>query len=316
MSKLIFGIDVGGTTVKCGLFDYNGELLESFEIPTRTEDHGKNILPDIAQAIRNKLAEKEASVADLLGVGIGVPGPVVRESFVPRCVNLGWGGTDVASDLSSLLDGTRVVVANDANAAAMGEYIKGGGKGYNSMMLFTLGTGVGGGIILDGKPLAGAHGTGGEIGHITVNPQETVKCVCGRRGCMEQYASATGLIRVTRLLLEEEDTPSLLRGEDVKLSARTIFDAAEQGDEIADRAIDRMCDALAQAMGTIASTIDPEAFCIGGGVARAGEILIDRIKKHYPKYTFGDPNAIEFVFAKLGNDAGMVGAANLILRDS
>ena len=315
MSKFVWGIDVGGTTVKCGLFDYSGELLESFEIPTRKEENGKNILPDIAAAICGKLAEKNAEVSDVMGVGIGVPGPVVRESFVPRCVNLGWGNTDVAAELSTLLDGVKVVVVNDANAAAMGEYWKGGGQGYRSMMLFTLGTGVGGGIILDGKPLAGAHGTGGEIGHITVNRDETAHCACGRCGCMEQYASATGLVRVTNLLLENEQTDSALRGEDVRVTARTILDAAKDGDEIACKAVDIMCEALAHAMGTIASTIDPEAFCIGGGVARAGEIITDGIKKHFPKYTFGDPNDIEFVFAKLGNDAGMYGAAKLILGD-
>ena len=312
----VLGIDVGGTTVKCGLFDYTGEMTKTWEIPTRKEDGGKNILPDIATSVKKSLAEEGIDLSAVEGAGVVVPGPVVHERFVPRCVNINWGPTEVADDLSALLEGIPVKAANDATAAAIGEHWKGGGRGYNSLMLFTLGTGVGGGIILDGKPWGGAHGTGGEVGHTTVKRGETVQCTCGRYGCLEQYASATGLVRTAKEMLKKSDVPSVLRRQEEKMNAKIIMDAAAAGDEIAIDARERMCKYLALAMGTMASTLDPECFVLGGGVSRAGEILIERIRYYYPRYTFGKPEEVEFRLATLGNDAGMVGAAKLVFGEA
>jgi len=321
MDKHVLGIDVGGTTVKCGLFDTSGELLKKWEIPTDISDGGKNILPDIAASAKAELADTSLLAGNtsllagntslLAGVGIGVPGPVLRESYVPRCVNLGWGSVDVAATLSDLMDGVPVKAANDANLAALGEMWKGGGRGFRSMMLITLGTGVGGGIVLDGKILPGLHGTGGEIGHITVNPSETLQCTCGRYGCLEQYASATGLVRTAKRMLAGQHEPTVLSSCN-EISAKRIVDAARDKDPVAEKALDEMCDYLAMALGTMASTLDPEAFVIGGGVSRAGQILIDGIKKHFPKYHFVGEGLPEFYLAQLGNDAGIYGAAKLI----
>ena len=213
MKQYIFGIDLGGTTVKLGLFTLEGKLLDKWEIPTRTADAGAEILPDIAAALKAKQEERGISVSQVAGVGLGVPGAVLEDRFVKPCVNLqGWGG-DAAGALSALC-GCPVKVVNDANAAALGEMWLGGGKGYSNVVFVTLGTGVGGGIIVDSKLLTGVHGSGGEIGHIKVNPAETVACGCGKKGCLEQYTSATGVVREARRRLAASDAP--VRSADVQ----------------------------------------------------------------------------------------------------
>ncbi len=217
MKEYAFGIDLGGTTAKAGLFTTAGALLEKWEIPTDTSDQGVRILPNLAAAILDKMKEKDLTPGQVEGVGIGVPGPVQESSVVPIvCANLGgWGQQDVAANLSSLLGGIKVLVGNDANVAALGEIWMGAAKGCRSAVMVTLGTGVGGGVIVGGKVIDGAHGAGGEIGHITVNPKETAVCGCGKHGCLEQYSSATGVVRCMKKLLEENpDTPCVLRGAD------------------------------------------------------------------------------------------------------
>lgn len=308
-----FGIDVGGTSVKLGLFDTEGNLLDKWEIPTRKDNGGEQILPDIAASVKDKIAERKIDAAQVCGVGIGVPGPVTPDGYVPVCVNLGWKDIYPGRELSALLAGASVRVGNDANVAALGEFWRGGAQGCSNVVLLTLGTGVGGGVILDGKVVDGVHGAGGELGHVIVNPDEPLACNCGSHGCLEQYASATGVVRVAgRILAAKPETASVLR-EKADFSAKDVFDAAKAGDAIADEAVDTLCRYLGLATANCALTIDPEVFVIGGGVSRAGAILTDRIEKYFEKYTPLLKIKAKFALATLGNDAGIYGAARLVL---
>ena len=311
MSNYVFGVDIGGTTVKIGLFSTDGELLEKWEITTRTDDGGAYILSDIAKSIENKLEEKNISKEDVKGVGMGVPGPVREDGTVIKCVNLGWGVFNAAEELSSLI-GLPVKVGNDANMAALGEYWQGGGKGFQNVIMVTLGTGVGGGIIINGKMLAGVNGAGGEIGHMTIDLDEQDVCNCGKKGCLEQYASATGIVRLANKALNDSSKPSKLR--EVKyISAKEIFDAAKSGDEIALSLVEEHGKRLGYALANVACVIDPEVFVIGGGVSKAGDILLNATKKYFQLYAFHACRNTEFHLATLGNDAGMYGGAASIL---
>ncbi|MBO5610253.1 MAG: ROK family glucokinase [Eubacterium sp.] len=307
MEKYVFGVDIGGTTVKIGLFSVEGELLDKWEITTRTDDGGAYILSDIAASIENKMTEKGLSKDEVKGVGMGVPGPVKEDGTVIKCVNLGWGVFNAAEELSGLI-GLPVKVGNDANMAALGEYWQGGGKDYNTVVMVTLGTGVGGGIIINGKMLAGVNGAGGEIGHMTIDLEENDVCNCGKKGCLEQYASATGIVRLANRALQTSDKPSKLR--EVKyISAKEIFDAAKNGDNLALDLVEEHGRRLGLALSNVAEVIDPEVFVIGGGVSRAGEILINATKKYYQQYAFHACKNTKFELATLGNDAGMYGGA-------
>ena len=307
MSKYVFGVDIGGTTVKIGLFSVDGELLDKWEITTRTDDGGAYILSDIAASVEAKLTEKGISKDDVKGVGMGVPGPVKEDGTVIKCVNLGWGIFNAAEELSSII-GLPVKVGNDANMAALGEYWQGGGKGYNSVVMVTLGTGVGGGIILDGKMVSGVNGAGGEIGHMTIDLNENDVCNCGKKGCLEQYASATGIVRLANRALQTCDKPSKLR--EVKyISAKEIFDAAKNGDDLALDLVEEHGRRLGLALSNVAEVVDPEVFVIGGGVSRAGDILINATRKYYQEFAFHACKNTKFELATLGNDAGMYGGA-------
>ena len=307
MEKYVFGVYIGGTTVKIGLFSVEGELLDKWEITTRTDDGGSYILSDIAASIENKMTEKGLSKDEVKGVGMGVPGPVKEDGTVIKCVNLGWGVFNAAEELSGLI-GLPVKVGNDANMAALGEYWQGGGKDYNTVVMVTLGTGVGGGIIINGKMLAGVNGAGGEIGHMTIDLEENDVCNCGKKGCLEQYASATGIVRLANRALQTSDKPSKLR--EVKyISAKEIFDAAKNGDNLALDLVEEHGRRLGLALSNVAEVIDPEVFVIGGGVSRAGEILINATKKYYQQYAFHACKNTKFELATLGNDAGMYGGA-------
>ena len=314
MAKYIFGVDLGGTTIKLGLFDTDGSLLDKWEIPTRTEDAGKYILTDIALSMNEALDRHGIDHNNLLGAGLGVPGAVLEERFVKPCVNLnGWGGFDVAERFSALCC-CPVKVANDANAAALGEMWQGGGKGCSNMVLVTLGTGVGGGVIVDGKLITGIHGSGGEIGHITLHPDETEPCGCGKYGCLEQYASATGIVRQAKKLLAEYDTPSSLRTFD-SLTAKDVLDCAKAGDELAVRVAEIFAQTLGQALVAVSCSCDPEVFVLGGGVSKAGNYIVDLVQKHFVRFAFPATEPTRFGLAILGNDAGIYGAAKLILNN-
>lgn len=311
MANYLFGVDIGGTTVKIGLFNVDGELLEKWEITTRTDDGGAYILSDIAASVTAKMEEKGIDKSDVKGVGMGVPGPVKEDGTVVKCVNLGWGVFNAAEELGGLL-GLPVKVGNDANMAALGEYWQGGGKDYQNVVMVTLGTGVGGGIIINGKILAGVNGAGGEIGHMTIDLNEQDACNCGKKGCLEQYASATGIVRLANRALQASDKPSKLR--EVKyISAKEIFDAAKSGDDIALDLVEEHGKRLGYALANVACVVDVDAFVIGGGVSRAGQILIDTTKKYFQQYAFHACRNTVFELATLGNDAGMFGGAAAVI---
>ncbi len=314
MGKKCIGIDVGGTTVKIGLFETTGELLKKWEVPTRKEEGGKYILEDTASSIRSVLAERNIDFDDVCGAGIGVPGPVREDGYVEVCVNLGWKDRYPSRELSDLLEGLPVKCGNDANVAALGEMWKGGGEGCTSIVMVTLGTGVGGGVIIDEKIVAGKHGIGGEIGHMHVRDEETEYCNCGGKGCLEQVASATGIAREAKRRLAACDQESALRKIGDILTAKDVLDAAKAGDPLALDVMETVGHYLGQAFSLVALTVDPEIFVIGGGVSKAGQFLIDIIKKHYKGYMVISKDKPEIGLAKLGNDAGIFGAARMVLN--
>ena len=312
MSKYAFGVDVGGTTVKLGLFDKEGNVLDKWEIPTNKANKGEAILPDIAKSILAKMDEKGLKEEELAGIGLGAPGAVDDNgTLVGGAVNIGWEPFNIPDAIHAYIN-VPVKAANDANAAAFGEMWQGGGKGYNNMVAVTLGTGVGGGIIINGRLLSGATGAGGEIGHIHMNDNETEECGCKNKGCLEQYASATGIVRLARRRLAEDDKPSVLRGEE--LSAKAVFDAVKAGDEVAIEIANRFGEYLGKGLAIVAGVVNPEIFVIGGGVSKAGDILLSFVEPVFQKYAFQQCRGAKFALAKLGNDAGIFGAAGLILR--
>ena len=314
MGMKCIGIDVGGTSVKIGLFETTGELLDKWEVKTRREDGGAFILPDVAASIRKKLEEKGLDLGrDIAGAGMGVPGPVLPDGYVEVCVNLGWRGVNPQEELSKLLDGIPVKSGNDANVAALGEMWQGGGKGYSDLVMITLGTGVGGGVIIGQKIVAGRHGLGGEIGHIHVRDEETEHCNCGGVGCLEQVSSATGIAREARRKMAATDKDSLLRRAGDKVTAKDVLYAAKAGDELALEVMEVVGHYLGVALASASMIVDPEVFVIGGGVSKAGQFLLDMIEKHYEHFTPISENKAKIVLATLGNDAGIYGAARLIL---
>ncbi len=309
--KYGFGVDLGGTTVKLAFFDKEGTMLSKWEIPTRKEDNGRQILPDIAAAIETYLMENRIACEDVLGVGIGVPGAVDAQGVVNGCVNLGWGRIDIRKALGEL---TRfpVEVGNDATVAALGECWKGGGQGCDDMVMVTLGTGVGGGIILGGRPIHGVHGAGGEIGHMVLNPQETRPCNCGKYGCVEQYCSATGIVRVAKDYLALHPETSVLRDKE-PLTCKDVFDAAAAEDAVAKAVLEQIYRYMGIFLANICTTLDPQQVVIGGGVSKAGQPLLDGIRRHFDCYVYQASKAVQFRLASLGNDAGVYGAVKLIL---
>lgn len=312
MKKYAIGVDIGGTTVKLGLFDQKGAVLEKWEIPTVKKEQGSRILPDIAASIKERLSALEIDFAEVQGVGVGAPGPIDAEGTVYKAVNLGWGVFNIPQALEEYL-GLPVKAANDANVAAFGEMWQGGGKGHADMVAVTLGTGVGGGIIVNGGILTGATGAGGEIGHIHIEDNEPEACGCQNHGCLEQYASATGIVRLANRRLAQDQEPSVLRSGE--LSAKAVWDAVKGSDAVAIQIAQQFGDYLGKGLAAVAAVANPEIFVIGGGVSKAGEILFDYIRPAYEKYAFHGCRNAEFALATLGNDAGIYGAAALILTE-
>lgn len=310
MKKYVIGADVGGTTVKLGFFTTEGELLDKWEIPSDTSPEG-DILKDIASSCREKITDLHFAKEDFAGIGVGVPGTVMSDGSVDNCVNLGWGKKQVKQEIEEAT-GLPATVHNDANMAALGEVWKGSASGYDDAVMVTLGTGVGGGIIIGGRIIAGAHGYGGEIGHMVLNSHEKVRCNCGKAGCVEQYCSATGIVNETKKALEKNGSPTIL-SDCEPLTARDIFDAAKAGDAFAKTQVDIFCRRLAKALSFISGVVDPEIFVIGGGVSKAGEIIINNVAKHFDEFSYGAQKKTKFVLATLGNDAGIYGCARAIL---
>lgn len=308
--KYCFGVDIGGTTVKMGLFETGGEILEKWEIVTKTEEEGRAVLPDIAAAIAEKMKQHQLEKAEIAGIGVGVPAPVTEDGVVNGSANIGWGYKEVKRELEELT-GLLVEVGNDANVAALGEMWKGGGKGEKNIVMVTLGTGVGGGVIVGGKVVVGAHGAGGEIGHLCVNPEETDTCGCGRKGCLEQYASATGIVRLASKKLLNETRETVLCAENV--TAKDVFDAVKAGDVVAKEIAEEFGKYLGYCLANLAAVTDPAVIVIGGGVSKAGEVLLPYIQNPFLERAFFANREVEFKLATLGNDAGICGAAKLIL---
>ena len=308
--KYCFGVDVGGTTIKLGLFTVEGELLDKWEIKTYAENEGERILPDVSETIKVKIKERKIATDDICGIGVGVPAPVDKNGAIERAANVGWQAKNIKKELEELT-GFSCVIGNDANVAALGEMWKGAGEGEKDLIMVTLGTGVGGGIIIDGRAVGGAHGAGGEIGHITVRTDETEACGCGRKGCLEQYASATGLVRLAKRYFENNAKESILQGKEI--TAKEIFDAAKAGDEAALLITEEFGAYLGQALVNLAATVDPAVFVIGGGVSKAGNILLDIVKKYFYEHAFYGNQKTRITLATLGNDAGIYGAAKQVL---
>ena len=305
-----FGVDVGGTSVKIGLFNEMGRFVAMEEIPSRTENEGKEILGDITVTINSMLRELGISKSDVKGIGIGVPGPVNLDGVVNRCVNLNWGVFNIHEVLGKMT-GMYVRAGNDANCAALGEAWKGGGVGTSSSIFVTLGTGVGGGVIVNGRVLSGAHGVGGEIGHITVSAPDKALCTCGKRGCVEQYASANGIVRVTKERLAASQEETCLRHLE-HLTCKDVFDAAKAGDAFAEATLDQVFDYLGEALASACCVADPQRIILGGGVSKAGDYLVKGVEKHFRKHMFHACKGTEFSLAMLGNNAGMYGAYRLL----
>ena len=310
MKKYTFGVDIGGTTVKIGLFKTSGELFDVWEIPTRTIENGIYILSDIAKQIEEKITENGIDKMEIEGIGMGVPGPVDENGQVLGCVNLGWDVFNVDEEMTKLT-GLKAKAGNDANIAALGEMWKGGGQGCKNGVMVTLGTGVGGGVIINGSIIGGVHGAGGEIGHMKVSDTETDVCGCGKCGCLEQYASATGIVRLAKKRLAADDTATTLR-DLPEVTAKDIFDAAKAGDAVSLELVETLGTILGGALAAIACVADPEMFVIGGGVSKAGQILLDVVQKHFKERAFQACEDTKFVLASLGNDAGMYGCAKMI----
>ena len=297
-----------------GIFPVGGDC-HFFPVLRMTADGRVNsslILPDIAASIERYLEEKSIDKTQVLGIGMGVPGAVTPAGIVNKCINLGWGVVDARQQLERLT-GLPVTVGNDATVAALGECWKGGGAGCDSMVLVTLGTGVGGGIVVGGNVIHGAHGAGGEIGHIVLEPEETERCNCGNYGCAEQYCSATGIVRLAKKALAESSASSVLSGKD--FTCKDIFDGAAAGDEVSRQVLEQVYEYLARLVGSLCNVVNPEAVVFGGGVSKAGEPLLEGVSRHLGKYIFHAASSVELRLATLGNDAGAYGAFRLIWQN-
>ena len=309
--KYGFGVDLGGTTVKIAFFDQTGTMLDKWEIPTVTANNGSQILPDIAASVLNYLEDKKISKEQIIGIGIGVPGPVDDAGVVNRCGNLGWGVFNVHTALGELT-GFPIKPGNDANVAALGEAGKGGAVGCDNMVLATFGTGVGGGIVVNGKPVNGVHGAAGEIGHVVVERDEKEPCTCGKYGCVEMYCSATGVVRLAKRRMAQDQRHSVLREID-NLTCKDVFDAGNRGDALALEVLEQVYTYMGQFLAAVCCVTDPEVVVLGGGVSKAGQPLLEGAKRYFDKYIFHASASIRFALATLGNDAGAYGAFKLIL---
>ncbi|MBE5908169.1 MAG: ROK family glucokinase [Lachnospiraceae bacterium] len=311
MKEYGFGVDVGGTTCKLGFFKTDGTLLDKWEIVTDTSNNGANILKDITDAIYEKMAENNITKDDVQGIGVGVPGAVTPDGVVNRCVNLGWGVVPIEKDLAEI-SGMKVRAANDANIAALGEAWMGGGKGCDSVVMVTLGTGIGGGIVINNQIITGHHGAAGEIGHIVVNPDEILECNCGNHGCIEQYASATGIVRLAKRHMDRSQKASPIR-DIADLTAKDVFDYAKKKDELSVEIVETVCGLLGKLIAKICNVVNPEIVLIGGGVSKAGNIIIENMMEDFTSEVFHASKDTKIALATLGNDAGIYGGLRLIL---
>ncbi|MDQ0218316.1 ROK family glucokinase [Peribacillus cavernae] len=316
MEKWIMGVDLGGTTTKLAIVSIYGEILHKWEIPTDISENGKNITVDIAKAIDAKLEELGEPKSKLLGIGMGAPGPVNDvNGSIYEAVNLGWIDYPLR-DLLEMETSVPAFIDNDANIAALGEMWKGAGNGAKDLVCVTLGTGVGGGIIANGALVHGVSGAAGEIGHITVVTENGSSCNCGNAGCLETVASATGIVRLAMEALEQFTGTSTLHDKltaNGKLSSKDIFDCAQAGDPLSGEILQKVSSYLGLALANIANVLNPEKIILGGGVSRAGDLLLNPVKEWFSRYAFKRVReSTEIDIATLGNDAGVIGAAWLV----
>ena len=314
MAKTVFGVDIGGSSLKFGAFGEDGSLIEKWSVPTDLGDGGERIIPDTAASIRDRCALMGLSVSDIAGIGVGIPGAVGHDGWVNGAVNLGWGLKNVEGELA-VACGVPVKAENDANAALLGEAYAGAAKDSGDIIMITLGTGVGGGIISGGRLIKGAAGSGAEIGHINVDPEETEYCSCGARGCLEQYCSIRGLTRIASRLLQTFPSGSRLRemsASQTGFSVRELFDAARAGDEIAGLAVNIACGYLGRGAACAANITNPSVILIGGGISGSADMIIERMKPAFDHYIFPACRGVDIRPAALGNDAGIIGASRLI----
>ncbi|AIQ10739.1 ROK family glucokinase [Paenibacillus durus] len=315
MSENIYvGVDLGGTAIKVGICNSEGHLLHTYEGPTGTETGADTVIDNIEKYVRQIVADSPYEWDQLAGVGAGVAGFTnIREGIIILAPNIGFRDVPIRAILESRLN-KPVKIDNDANVAALGEAWSGAGRGVDNCVCYTLGTGVGGGIIINGKVYQGFSGLAGELGHICVVPDlEAIQCGCGKMGCLETVSSATGIIRMANDAVARGDRTTLATVE--KIAAKEVFDAAKAGDEVALRIVNRAAFYLGKSMAAVAAVLNPEVFIIGGGVSKAGEILFEEIRRVYAQVT-PEPlqKDVKIIPALLGNDAGIVGAAGLLLR--
>lgn len=309
MRKYIIGVDVGGSSIKFGRFDLNGELLNKWSVRTDKSNNGENILNQIATSIASRYSFKSIE-----GIGFGLPGPVIKNTVI-NCVNLGWSKRNIETEFRDIIKDDEIIikVGNDANVAAAGEMYKGIARGYKDVVLFTLGTGVGGGIIIDNKIFEGFNGVAGELGHIRVDFFHNYQCKCGKIGCLETVASATGIVNLAKDNLLKYSNKSPLRKYE-GFSAKKVIDYAKLGDFIALKALEEAMMYLASAMATVTNVINPEVFVIGGGVSNAGSFIIDLVTKYYYDMVKPFISQTNFAIAELGNDAGIYGCCYMVKK--
>lgn len=313
--KLYAGVDVGGTSIKAGICNERGELLHLIEGPTEAQRGTARIVENIEKYVRQAAEEASCAWSQLAGIGVGVAGFLdIPRGFVKTSPNLPL----VDVPLKDLLEASllkQVRVNNDANVAALAEARAGAGRGVCSIVMYTLGTGVGGGIVVDGRLISGCSGMGGELGHMPIVPDlEAIQCGCGKMGCLETVSSATGIVRMAQDALRRGDATVLATLE--KLTAEDVVNAAKEGDEVAQRIVSRAAYYLGKSMAVISVIVNPDRFVVGGGVGKAGEFLLSQVRDSFRKCALEKAQeGVEIVAAELGNTAGVIGAA-MLLRDA
>lgn len=313
--EFIFAIDLGGTSVKMAILHPDGTTKHQWQIPTDKRENGKYILDHIRTSFEETLAEIRLDKNQFAGCGIGAPGPA-HDGMILNAVNLGWGTYPLQKKLEEAL-GLPVFIGNDANCAALGEMWQGSGQGFSNLVFITLGTGVGGGVIINGQIVEGVKGGAGEIGHIPVTKSGGFPCNCGKNGCLETIASATGIRRIALQKLEDESLDSALRKvyqQKGDVTAKDVFDLADR-DTLAREIVEEVCSYLGFGIAMLTATLNPEAVILGGGVARAGERLLRPVRHHYQQFAFPTTrDDTKILLATLGNDAGLYGAGWLVKK--
>ena len=317
MSKKIIAIDLGGTSTKMAIVSGQGEILQKWSIATNILDQGQHIVPDMIKSLQDRLALYNMTEADFLGIGLGSPGTIDQAAgTIEGAYNLNWAQAQPVRELFSQAFDLPFYMDNDANVAALGEQWQGAGDGLSDVVMVTLGTGVGGGIVVNHQLVHGAVGAAGEIGHITIDPELDFECTCGKKGCLETVASATGIVNLARHFAESYAGKSEVKQmiDDGQLvSAKDIFDQAQLGDHFAQSVVEQFCQYLGLACSHIANMLNPQKIVLGGGVSHAGVYLLERTHQYMNQYCFTQVReSTDLVLARLGNDAGLLGAAQLV----